>query len=72
MKQYRISRKNLPVTAENGICFVWLFLLTKQVCEVPLWLEVPFWILVTLWFVGFFSLLKDSVEIDIFEKWNKK
>lgn len=72
MKQYRISRKNLPVTAGSGICFVWLFLLTKQVCEVPLWVEVPFWILTVLWWVGFSSLLSNSIEIDIFEKWNKK
>lgn len=71
MKEYKISRKNLPVTAGSGIYYVWLFLLTKQVCEVPLWLEVPFWILVTLWFVGFFNLLANSIEIDIFERWNK-
>lgn len=71
MKQYKISRKNLPVTVGSGICYVWLFLLTKQVCEVPLWLEVPFWMFMALWFVGAFSLLANSIEIDIFERWNK-
>ena len=72
MKEYKISRKNLPVTLGSGICFVWLFLLTKEVYEVPLWLEIPFWVFTAFWLIGFFSLLKDSVEVDIFEKWNKK
>lgn len=72
MKQYKLSRKNLPATIGSGICYVWLFVLTKQLFEVPLWVEVPFWMFMVLWFIGFFSLLKDSVEVDIFEKWNKK
>lgn len=72
MKQYKLSRKNLPVSPGGGINTIWLFLLTKEVWNVPLWLEVPFWIFLALWFVGFFSILSNSIEIDIFEKWNKK
>ena len=72
MKQYKLSRKNLPISPGGGICTIWLFLLTKEVWNVPLWLEVPFWIFLALWFVGFFSILSNSIEIDIFEKWNKR
>ena len=72
MKQYKLSRKNLPISPGGGIHTIWLFLLTKEVWNVPLWLEVPFWIFLALWFVGFFSILSNSIEIDIFEKWNKK
>ena len=72
MKQYKLSRKNLPISPGGGINTIWLFLLTKEVWNVPLWLEVPFWIFLALWFVGFFSILSNSIEIDIFEKWNKR
>lgn len=72
MKQYRLSRSNMPVRPGWGLCVVWLFLLTKEICNVPIWVEVPFWVFMSFWLIGFFSLLKDSVEVDIFEKWNKK
>ena len=72
MKQYKLSRKNLPVSLGGAIRTIWLFLLTKEVWNVPLWLEVPFWIFLALWFIGFFSILSNSIEVDIFEKWNKR
>jgi uncharacterized protein (DUF983 family) len=67
-----IALDNLPVRPGVAVIYFWLFMLSKEVWEIPVWAEVAFWVLFVLLILGMLVKINESRPVDIFAKWKEE